>query len=400
VTRLDEPVVIVGAGPAALALALELRRLGLDPSQLRVLDPSGRWFARWDRQLSEIGAGLLRSPLPHHPDPDPLALEHHLLVRGEVVPSSGMSLHATTAQFAAFIDEVLQRSGLDGVVEPSTVTGLQPDADDVVVEVATGKRLRSGQVVLAHNPRRPRMPPWVSDGGHPRVSHAQERGRSVVAAHDRIAVVGGGHGAASLAVTAATAGSHITLVSRTPFRQQKFDVDPGWLSPANLRWFRSLPAEQRVDRALEARRGGTMPSFAFEQLERARRSGGVDVVFDDIVAMEDLGDGVALCTLGGRRIEVGHVVLATGTEPDLADPLIRALQTSSPAPMHAGYPLLSPTLCWPGTGVRLTGPLALSQVGPTAGNLHGHRWAAQVIAAGIFDEGRRVARETAHVATT
>jgi hypothetical protein len=115
--------------------------------------------------------------------------------------------------------------------------------------------------------------------------------------------------------------------------------------------------------------------------------------------MEDLGDGIALCTLGGGRIEVGHVVLATGTEPDLADPLIRALQTSSPAPMHAGYPVLSPTLRWPGTGVRLTGSLALSQVGPTAGNLHGHRWAAQVVAAGILDEGRPVARGIAHVAT-
>jgi hypothetical protein len=93
-------VLLVGAGPAALAQALAFRCHGV-ADDLAVLDPSGRWFAAWDDRFRRQDIPHLRSPAVHHPHPDPFALLGAGGAEG-LVPSGGTKL-PTTARFARFV---------------------------------------------------------------------------------------------------------------------------------------------------------------------------------------------------------------------------------------------------------------------------------------------------------
>lgn len=95
---LDCDTLIVGSGPHALAVVARLlekfpesvindeehgrltywqkrygnsKRVNNSPvaGRIKVVDPSGTWLHRWDRQFSMYGIYRLRSPSFFHPDP-------------------------------------------------------------------------------------------------------------------------------------------------------------------------------------------------------------------------------------------------------------------------------------------------------------------------------------------
>ena len=107
-------VLLIGAGPAALACAVSLRCHGL-ADELTVLDPSGRWLAAWHERFRRQDIRHLRSPAVHHPHPEPFAL---LTAGGSegLVPSGGAML-PTTARFATLADDLVEGAGLAGIVE-------------------------------------------------------------------------------------------------------------------------------------------------------------------------------------------------------------------------------------------------------------------------------------------
>jgi len=64
-------LVMVGAGPQALTLScLLLQKLSRLQRRLRIVDPSGRWLSRWQRQMERYEIPWLRSPSPHKCIPD------------------------------------------------------------------------------------------------------------------------------------------------------------------------------------------------------------------------------------------------------------------------------------------------------------------------------------------
>jgi len=68
-------LVMVGAGPQALTLScLLLQKRPRLQRRLRILDPSGHWLSRWQRQMERYDIPWLRSRSPHHPDPNAHAL--------------------------------------------------------------------------------------------------------------------------------------------------------------------------------------------------------------------------------------------------------------------------------------------------------------------------------------
>ena len=68
-------LVIVGAGPQALTLScLLLQKRPRLQRRLRIVDPSGRWLSRWQRQMERYEIPWLRSPSPHHSHPNAHAL--------------------------------------------------------------------------------------------------------------------------------------------------------------------------------------------------------------------------------------------------------------------------------------------------------------------------------------
>lgn len=121
-----------------------------------------------------------------------------------------------------------------------------------------------------------------------------------------------------------------------------------------------------------------MPIWAEQALRRMARAGRLAICEGvGIQRLVPLGDRVAVITAAGVEV-VDQVWLATGATPDVcADLALGALLKAHPVPVHGGFPELGPDLSWGATGVHVVGALAGLQVGPVAGNLAGHRHAAE-----------------------
>jgi hypothetical protein len=376
-------LLIVGAGPAGLACTLALRCHGLDEG-LRVVDPTGRWMAAWERRFAAQDIQHLRSPAVHHPHPDPFAMiaegQHGLL-------RSGGTRLPTSARFDEFCRRVVARAGLEDTVEPAEATHLSLDAAGRPrVTLSTGRVVRPERLVLATNARRPVIPPAFADVTHdPRVRHAEDAHVDRTPAGGRLLVVGGGLSAAHLAVGAARRGAHVTLLTRRSLTVRRFDVHPTWLGPRKRRPFEREPdpavRRREIDRA---RGGGSVPARMRREIERCVESGAIRLLERrDVTGVTASADGVTVDVDGGPDRTYDEVWLSTGGRIDVtADPLCTALVERRTTRVVEGLPELDADLSWPGTRVHLTGFAAALRLGPTSGNLVGHRRAALRIAAG------------------
>lgn len=378
-------VAIVGAGPAGLACALALGCHGLG-DDLRVLDPSGRWLSAWRRRFSQQDIEALRSPAVHHPHPDPFALlaagGHEGLVR------SGGTHLPTRTRFEAFVTETVVEAGLDDRVEPHAITSvtLLPTGA-IAVTRGDGSLLVADHLVLATNRRVSSVPgPVAHLLDDPRVIGSEQADVRLTPAGGRVAIVGGGLSAAHLALGAVARGAQVTLLARRRLTVRRFDVHPGWLGPRKLRGFTAEPDPKLRRRAIDhARGGGSIPHAIHARLEAAEAQG--QLVLRERVRIRSASSRPSELHL---ELEDGEVVradtlwLATGGQIDLTtDPLCAPLVRHTGTFIAGGLPELAADLSLPGSRVHLTGFATALQLGPTAGNLIGHRRAAARICAAL-----------------
>jgi glycine/D-amino acid oxidase-like deaminating enzyme len=380
----DPSVLIVGAGPAGLACAVSLRCHGLGDG-LAVLDPSGRWLATWHERFRRQDIPHLRSPAVHHPHPDPFALLGAGGTDG-LVQSGGTKL-PTTARFAAFVEHLVERADLRGTVHPAAARSLRLEDGRAVVTTTDGTTSRPDRVVLATNRRTPVVPAaLLALDGDPRLVPSDHADVRRTPDHGRVVVVGGGLSAAHLAIGAARRGADVTLLARRRLSVRRFDVHPSWLGPKKRRPFEAEPDPERRRTAIDrARGGGSVPHRARRELETCVEAGGLELRERcELVDVRTAGDALRLRCSDGEALDADEVWLATGGHVDVRDdPLCRALLAAHPTPIAGGLPELGADLRWPGTNVHLTGFAAALRLGPTAGNLVGHRRAALRIVAGI-----------------
>jgi cation diffusion facilitator CzcD-associated flavoprotein CzcO len=198
----------------------------------------------------------------------------------------------------------------------------------------------------------------------------------------RVVVVGGGLSAAQLARGAVEDGAHVTVLARRPIVRRRMDVDPRWLGPTLMGPFAAAAPARRRRMLDDARGGGSMPVWAERELRHLHRGGRLNLregVGVDLLVPVD--DGVAVCTRDGVAV-ADQIWLATGSIPDVgADPALADLAARCPVALHDGLPELRADLGWATTAVHVAGALAGLQVGPIAGNLAGHRQAAERIVA-------------------
>jgi NADPH-dependent 2,4-dienoyl-CoA reductase/sulfur reductase-like enzyme len=378
-------VTIVGAGPAGLSCAVMLRCHGLDGG-LQVFDPSGAWLITWRDRFRRQDIPHLRSPAVHHPHPDPFAL---LGAEGPdgLVPSGGTKL-PTTERFERFVDRLVDETGLGDMVTPRVVRSLTIDgAGRAVLHAEDGSELRPERVVLATNARRPVVPrallPLDRD---PRVLGADRADVHRTRPGMRLAVVGGGLSAIHLALRAARRGAEVTLLARRRLAVRRFDTHPTWLGPKRRRPFEAEPDPVRRRRAIDnARGGGSVPPRIHRDLLDCVEAGRIDLLErTEPVGVEDVRSELRLRLDDGTSVRADAVWYATGGAVDVSrDRLCASLLAAHPVPVAGGPPVLDPDLTWPGTNVHLTGFAAALVLGPTAGNLVGHRRAAQRLAASL-----------------
>ncbi len=383
-TRTDVEVVVVGAGPAGLATTVALATA--DSSIVRnmaVVDPSGGWLTDWHDRMARQEIRHLRSPITHHPHPEPLSLERHCVREGfPAVMRDGRRL-PSTAGFAHFVAAMIDELDLPHVQSAAAVD-VVVSRDRVAVHLAGGAVVACRRLVVASGIGRPRLPPGMPDD--PRIRHAEAVDlRDLPPPGTRLLVVGGGLSAAHLALGAAAAGLPVTLALRGKFRVRRFDTDPGWMGPKYLRGFAAEPDRARRRSAVdEARGGGSMPPWARRALADLEREGAIEVLRHSPLVEADAGQTGVRVRLGEVEREVDAVWLATGFEQDAcANPLLARLAARHPIPFHAGIPDLDDDLAWGGTPVHVVGAPAALVLGPTAGNLHGQRRGAHRVAKAV-----------------
>ena len=379
-------VCIIGAGPHGLAVAVHLRRARPD-LELVVLDPAGGWLAGWQEQFARAEIEALRSPIVHHPAPDPFELtdyvEHHQL------PRSGLPYDPpTTEVFSSFCHDLVESTGLERPL-PVRAEVARRDGHGLVVVTDQGE-IRADHLVAATNSHRRSIPEWVWAllGTRPGLvvygGDVDLRSLPDLQA-ERVVVIGGGLTAAHLACGAVARGAEVQLVTRRPIETRNFDTDPGWLGPRHLSAFdRDDDPMSRLRTAREARGGGTIPPWMRNQLDRLIGQG--RLVANEGREVRAAGiepDGSCVLALDDQTTLVGdRVWLATGTNPDIG--MSRCLaDLAADAPAIDGLPITDESLRLGPHPVHVMGRLATLALGPAAGNLWGAQRAATRITRSI-----------------
>ena len=377
--------VIVGAGPAALAVATMLRCHDLGP--VEVIDPNGGWLTAWHHRFAAQSIAHLRSPSVHHPHPDPFAL---LATAGaDDLVRSGQANLPTTDAFARFTADLVVAADLADAITASSVEAIDVLADGTgLLRIADGTLRRPDRVVLATNRRNPNLLPALDgrEAAHPAVRQGDRCDVRRAPEGGHVVVIGGGLSAAHLCVGAASRGALVTLVARSRLRVRRYDTHPTWLGPRKLRPFRAEVDPVIRHRMLAAARGGgTMPHRNRVALQHLEDTGQLRLRERcELTGVDTAGDALLLCLDDREVMLADELWCATGGRIDvLTDPLLTQLRHHRPTAVAGGLPDLDDHLTWPGTNVHLIGAAAGLVLGPTAGNLIGHRRAAQRITAAL-----------------
>ena len=393
-------IVVVGAGPQALALScLLLQKRPRLHRRLRIVDPSGRWLSRWQRQMERYEIPWLRSPSPHHPHPNAHALRQFAQSQQRSRQLEGPYGLPHTDLFAHFCRQVIADYRLSGKVVAESVESIRlPRRNAGLMELvfSNGSTITAGRLVIATGIGTPQMPAWVGDipGNHPPEAMQHSDTIDLPSLHhlegQRILIVGGGLTSAHLALGALRRGALVHLLCRRTLKHKPFDADPGWLGPKYLKAFHAEPCMQRRHRqVLAARDGGSIPPEAAAQLRQAQRGGALRLHEQcEVHSVRWCSNQWTVLCTGGQSLEADRIWLATGHRQGVSQhPLLRQLQQQCPIDLVNDWPVLASDLSWPGSAAHVMGGLSALQIGPAARNLFGGREAAQRICRTVIKQG-------------
>jgi len=404
--RADRPprtaeVVVVGAGPAGLAMAAALWHLGVPDVVL--VDRDGRPAGRFLDRVDTLDQRVLRSPYEHHPGVEgyrdcelrDFARMHWGLLtpveRNEIRMSQAghrsvvpVDVFAAYCRHTAEIHQVPHRlwrgdvRALDVAGDRVTVRG-----DGIEGGIGGGIAIDAGQVVLCQGEERRAAPDHWWAGARPAgVGYWDEPVPDGVAAQ---VVVGAGLTAAHLVRNALVAGRRVDWVLRAESaRYQCSDVNASFFRAEGRARFDGVPWADRLALMARERRASVM--FEFRPLLEAAEADGRLTVHRGAEVRSVSAGGVELA---GRRVGGDHVSLALGTVPStgaglLGDELVGA---------RDGWPDLDErTLAYRrAPRVFAAGAAACMVLGPAARNIDGHRVATARVAATVAAAVRQVA---------
>ncbi|HEX4722948.1 MAG TPA: FAD-dependent oxidoreductase [Pseudonocardiaceae bacterium] len=387
-------VVIVGAGPAGLALASALWHL--DVPDVVLLDAQGVPMRRFFARVDGLSQRVLRSPYDHHPGVEgyrdcellDFARLHWALLseveRREIrMSQAGHRSVVPVDVFEAFCDHVATVHQVHRRTWPATVDEVCPDPAGVVVRTTDGTSITARFAALClGEERRPVPADWWH--GTP-VDHVGYWDQPVPADAASVTVIGAGLTAAHLVTKAIDDGRHVHWVLRAEQeRYQCSDVNASFFrAEGRARFDGGVSWDDRLGLMHRERRASVM--FEFRPLLRAAEENGRLTVHRgrEVTGIAQ-GDGhvpVAVLLADGTRVRGDHVVLALGTTPSTGTGLLPAGLVGG----GDGWPDLDErTLAYRrAPRVFAVGAAAGMVLGPAARNIDGHRVATARVAATI-----------------
>jgi putative flavoprotein involved in K+ transport len=196
--RATPEVVVVGAGPAGLAVAAELRRRGLAAAVLERGDALG---ARWRSRYQGLRLNTYRG-FSHLP--------------GMRLPRAA-GRYASRDAFIAYLEEYARRFGLDVRLEVEAQRIDQHPDGAWAVSTTAGTYLARNVVVATGWDAEPHLPAWATEssfGGQ--LKHASQVLDPGTFANRRVLLAGAGNTGIDLAGLLVRAGADVTISMRTP----------------------------------------------------------------------------------------------------------------------------------------------------------------------------------------
>lgn len=396
-------VVIVGAGPAGLAVACSLWHLGV--RDVVLLDRAGRPCGRFLDRIDRLDQRVLRSPYEHHPGVEgyrdcellDFARLHWARLsdveRREIrMSQAGHRSVVPVDVFDAYCRHIAATHEVDRRTWRAEIGDVRPDRGGVTVRGdvdGDAFAIRAGFVVLCLGEERKDAPRdwWGGGSPPPGVSYWDEPAESA-AEGDSLAVVGAGLTAAHLITGALTAGRRVDWVFReSSERFQCADVNSAFFRPEGRARFNGGGRDHRIAMMRAHRRASIM--FEFQPLLRQAEADGRLVVHRGHQVSEVGSDaaGVTVALAGAAPVRADRAVLALGTSVSTGRGLLPAELVGD----EDGWPVLDErTLSYRGTGrVMAVGAATAMVLGPAARNIDGHRVAtaraAAAVATGLRD---------------
>ncbi|WP_206795178.1 FAD/NAD(P)-binding protein [Amycolatopsis sp. MtRt-6] len=391
-------VVVVGAGPAGLAVTSALWHHGV--RDVVVIDRDGRPCGRFFDRIDRLGQRVLRSPYEHHPGVegyrDCELVDFARLHWARLTPVERREIRMSQAGhrsvvpvdvFEAYCAHLAASHHVGERTWRGEVREVLPAADAVTVHAGAFTVTARHVVLCLGEERRPAPDSWWGGGPTPPgTSYWDEP----VPDGGRQIVVGAGLTAAHLITNALSAGREVRWVLRDPGeRYQCADVNSTFFRPEGRKRFDSVGWADRLALMNQFRRASIM--FEFQPLLRQAEADGRLVVHrGETVARIATGIGgtVTVRLASGRRIAADHAVLALGTAPSIGDGLLPAELVGE----RDGWPALDErTLVFErAPRVSAVGAATAMVLGPAARNIDGHRVAttraAAAIAAAVREE--------------
>ncbi len=385
-------VVIVGAGPAGLAVASALWHHGVH--DVVILDREGRSCGRFFDRVDRLRQRVLRSPYEHHPGVEGFRdcelLDFARLHWARLTPTERREIRMAQAGhrsvvpvdvFQAYTEHLSATHHIAENLWRATVREVHPGDGDVTVRTDRST-VRARHVVLCLGEERRDAPERWWGGGRPPgpVSFWDE---PPPPPGPRRIVVGAGLTAAHLITTALDENQEVHWVIREPGeRYQCADVNSTFFRPEGRKRFDGVGWPERLELTRRFRHASIMFEFR-PALERAEADGRLVVHRGQAVRGVSAGvAGTAVLRLeNGTRVAADHAVLALGTTPSIGAGLLPAEVVAE----RDGWPALDEaTLSFRhAPAVSVVGAAAGMVLGPAARNIDGHRVATTRVAAAV-----------------
>ncbi len=370
---------IIGGGIHGVHIAARLiGEAGVQPEQLRIVDPGNQLLERWRACTATTGMAHLRSPSVHHLDLDPWSLKRFAGKAKKRKPPLFIAPYSRPALslFNAHCEQVVETFGLSDIHIRDRAITCSVDCDGVGVQLVNGHEIAARNLVLAIGAgEQPEWPDWAPKNDA-RVHHVFNSGfNGWPSSSETVVVVGGGISAAQVALRLLQEGHQVHLVSRHTMREHQFDSDPGWLGPKLMSKFgREQDPDRRRAMISEARHRGSVPPEIRRALRSAIRREQLYWHEGEVKGLNVENDALKLQLADDKVVEAERVLLATGfasTRPGGA--MIDALIASASLPCaRCGFPIVDEALRWH-PRVHVSGPLAELELGPASRNIAGAR---------------------------